>query len=426
MGMVDVACVGRFSEEAMGAVAVGNALHWAFSCMLLGIPLSLDPLISQSIGQGRFYRATQWLRRGMQLVLLIGLPLVCTEIFLSRFLHVFGLPVSLADTVHRYIWTCAPAMLFFHLFLVGRAYLQSVQQTIPIVIAAILANVINLFSDLVLVFGDESLGWVGLPPLGLPALGALGAGFTTTISAATLCALIWRGVYRDIKRRHLTANETPQTDDTSRARVLSLAWPISCQQVAESWMFCLFGVLVGRFGETAAAGYQAALTLAAAAFMLALGLSSASVRVGHAVGRESQIDIKRAALAGTILVLLVMGSTASLFLSQPIALVSLLTDQEAIIEVGAPLLAYAAAFALFDGVQVVMCGALRGIGDVRVPFLLGLMSYWAVGGVIAWYGMSMYEVKGIWFGLTAGLMASSVFLSLRWWFVIRRPITAIA
>ena len=71
-----------------------------------------------------------------------------------------------------------------------------------------------------------------------------------------------------------------------------------------------------------------------------------------------------------------------------------------------------------------MCGALRGIGDVRVPFLLGLMSYWAVGGVIAWYGMSMYEVKGIWFGLTAGLMASSTFLSLRWWFVIRRPITA--
>ena len=427
MGMVDVACVGRFSEEAMGAVAVGNAMHWAFSCILLGIPLSLDPLISQSVGQGNFYRASQWLRRGVQLVLMAGLPLICTEIILSKYLHVFGIPQNLSNTVHRYIWTCAPAMLFFHLFLVGRAYLQSIQRTLPIVVAAVLANVFNLISDVVLVFGDRSLEWLGKEPIGLPALGALGAGITTTLSAATLCGLIWRTVRRDVRVRCRPSVTTEQIDTTSRSRIFALAWPIGCQQVAESWMFCLFGVLVGRFGETAAAGYQAALTLAAAAFMLALGLSSAtSVRVGHAVGAGSQTDIRRAALAGSLLVLFVMGCTATLFLAQPRTLITLMTDQSAIIAVGVPLLSYAAAFALFDGIQVVMSGALRGVGDVRVPLLLGLTSYWAVGGVVAWYGMANYEVKGIWFGLTAGLMTSSVLLSLRWFIVTRRPIRAIS
>jgi MATE family multidrug resistance protein len=131
-------------------------------------------------------------------------------------------------------------------------------------------------------------------------------------------------------------------------------------------------------------------------------------------------------MAGTLLVLIVMGSTATLFILQPLALISLMTDQTAVVEVAVPLLSYAAAFALFDGVQVVMAGALRGIGDVRIPFVLGLLSYWAVGGVVAWYGMMNYEVKGIWFGLTAGLMASSLLLSLRWFVVTRRTITTIA
>jgi MATE family multidrug resistance protein len=363
----------------------------------------------------------------VQLVLMAGIPLICTEIVLSQYLHLFGLPISLAETVHRYIWTCAPAMLFFHLFLVGRAYLQSVQRTLPIVIAAVLANVLNLASDILLVFGDRALKWLGIAPIGLPPLGALGAGITTTLSAAALCVLIWRSVRQDICARTIKANSDDESDTTTRGRVFALAWPIGCQQVAESWMFCLFGVLVGRFGETAAAGYQTALTLAAAAFMLALGLSSAtSVRVGHAVGQGSQPDIRRAAMAGTLLVLIVMGSTATLFILQPLALISLMTNQIAVVEVAVPLLSYAAAFALFDGVQVVMAGALRGIGDVRIPFVLGLMSYWAVGGVVAWYGMMNYEVKGIWFGLTAGLMASSLLLSLRWFAVTRRTIKTIA
>ena len=85
MGMVDVACVGRFSEEALGAVAVGNALHWAFSCILLGIPLALDPLISQAIGKDDFRRARQWLKRGLELVVLLGIPLVLMEITASRY-----------------------------------------------------------------------------------------------------------------------------------------------------------------------------------------------------------------------------------------------------------------------------------------------------------------------------------------------------
>ncbi|MEC8025666.1 MAG: MATE family efflux transporter [Myxococcota bacterium] len=427
MGMVDVACVGRFSEEALGAVAVGNALHWAFSCILLGIPLALDPLISQSIGKDDFKRARQWLKRGLELVVLLGIPLVLMEITASRYIEIVGIPATLAQSVHEYVKFCAPSTVFFQLFLVGRAYLQSIERTAPIVFAAILTNGINLISDIVLVFGDQALEAAGLPPIGLPSLGVVGAGMTTTISTAALSAIIWRSVRRESQARDTSPHDSEAIDTTSRIRVMSVAWPIGCQQIAESWLFCLFGVLVGRFGEVIAAGYQTALTLAAGAFMLALGLSSAtSVRVGHAVGRGSKTDVVRAGLAGTLLVLLVMGSTATLFITYPLGLVSLLTDQSAVVDVAVPLLAYAAAFALFDGVQVVMAGALRGAGDVRIPFVLGFLSYWGVGGVVAWHGMTNDGVTGIWFGLTAGLMAASILLSLRWRIVSRRELGTIS
>lgn len=422
MGLVDTACVGRFSEEALGAVGVGNALHWAFSSIALGIPLSLDPLISQSIGAGVTGRGYQWFKKGIVVTLFVSIPLIALELYTSSHLTLFGLPSSLAETANNYVMYRAPALLFFLLFLDGKAYLQSHSITRPILMAAVWANIVNFILDIFLIFGDGALIEMGLPAMGLPALGEVGAGITTTFSSICLAAFVLWKVYQ--------IRPDPSTlpkDTTSKRQVFSVAWPISLQQVGESWLFCGFGVLVGRFGILAASGHQVALSLAASAFMLALGISIAtSVRVGHAVGAGSLVDTRRASLSGILLVLMVMTVTAIIFLVFPIELVSLITDKPDVIPIAVPLLAFAAAFALFDGVQAVVGGALRGAGDVRIPFVLSIICYWGVGGTLGWFAMnSPMQVQGIWVGLCGGLMSASVVLSARLFWVCQRPIESV-
>ena len=149
--------------------------------------------------------------------------------------------------------------------------------------------------------------------------------------------------------------------------------------------------------------------------------------MGHAVGAKPQESVRIPALSGVFLVLLVMGTTGCIFLSIPNALVLLLTDQQAVIDMAAPLLSFAATFALFDGLQAVMGGALRGAGDVRIPSLLSFLTYWGVGGSMGWYYMNTdYEIQGIWIGLCGGLISASIVLSARFAWISRKPIPVLA
>ena len=313
-----------------------------------------------------------------------------------------------------------PIASVFQLFLTGRAYLQAHGVTRPILMAAVAANGVNLILDLLFVFGDRSLEAVGLPSVGLPAMGGW-AGLTTTFSTPCLC------LYARQREVPSSATKMSKAAPIRKRTILILAWPISLQQVGESWLFCVFGILSGRFGATAASGHQVALTLAAAAFMLALGISSATaVRVGHAVGDNDQASIKTASQAGIVLVLAVMSTTALSFVLFPNQLVGLLTDSQPVQALAVPLLSFAAAFALFDGLQAVVAGALRGAGDVRVPFILSVFAYWGVGGTIGWYAMnSSMQLRGIWLGLSAGLMVAALALGLRLLWLVKKPIERI-
>jgi len=424
MGVVDIACIGRFSEAALGAVSVGNAMLWGVSSMAIGIPLALDPLISQAVGAGEKERAYGWFVKGSLVSILASFPIIALGLLGTSQLHLFGVTPDLVDGALEYAIYRAPSLLFFHLFLTSKAYLQSHEVTRPIMVSALLANGVNLVFNILLIYGDQALEGAGLPGIGLPALGIVGAGITTSISSIALAGFLLVRVQR---LRPPESPETPLKKSISMSKVLSVAWPISLQQIGESWLFCGFGVLAGRFGAVAASAHQVALTLAASAFMLALGISSAtSVRVGHAVGSKPQKSVRTPALSGVILVLLVMGMTCATFLLIPHQLVRLLTDQPRVIEMAVPLLAFAAAFALFDGIQAVMGGALRGAGDVRIPSLLSFLTYWGVGGTMGWVFMHTdYQIKGIWIGLCGGLMSASVVLSFRFFWLSRNPIVVL-
>lgn len=421
MGMVDVACVGRVSPEALGAVAIGNSVLYAVAMVGSGLAFALDPLISQAIGAGEPARAWRWWTLGRTLSALVGIPLAALGVFICSNLQWFGVDPSLHELTAEYAFYRAPGMVMLLIYLSGRSLLQAHEDTRSVLLAAVFANCVNLVLDLLLVFGDGGLTSVGLPGIGLPAMGAVGAGITTAFSAFTLAATLWFRARRYKPERAALA-AAPRASTRTLVR---LGVPIGLQVCAETWLFSLVGILAGHFGAVAVGGHQVALTLAAASFMFALGISNATaVRVGQAVGAGRTHEVRRAGLAGVITSVGWMGLTAIAFLVIPDLLARMLTSQDAVVIFARDLLVVAAAFSVFDAVQVAMAAALRGAGDVHLPFILTAIGQWGLGFPVALYlGFeTSLGVTGLWYGLTAGLLGISIVLSARFMRLSRGPI----
>jgi MATE family multidrug resistance protein len=81
----------------------------------------------------------------------------------------------------------------------------------------------------------------------------------------------------------------------------------------------------------------------------------------------------------------------------------------------ASLIPIAAVFQIFDGLQVVSVGVLRGVGDTRAPMVVNLLGFWLIGlPVSLWLGFTQgYGARGLWWGFVFGLTAVAVFLLLR-------------
>jgi multidrug resistance protein, MATE family len=421
MGMVDTACVGRVSPEALGAVAIGNNILYASAMLGAGLCFALDPLISQAVGAGEHTKAWRWWTFGRLVGGLIGIPLALLGVVLCANLQWFGVDPSLHELTAEYALYRAPGVAMYLVFMAGRSLLQAYEDTRSVLLAAGLANLVNLVLDLILIFGDDGLIALGLPGVGLPALGVMGAGITTAFSTLTLAGTVW---YRT--RRFAPTADTVEVPEAPLWRPLvTIAVPIGLQVCAETWLFSLVGLLAGRISAIAVGGHQIALTLAAGSFMVALGISSATaVRVGQAVGAGRHRAVRRIGIAGIVSSAGWMSMTAIAFLAMPGSLVALFTDESEVITCATGLLSVAAAFALFDAVQVAMAGALRGAGDVRIPFVLTTLGQWGLGFPVAYY-LGFHTdmgVRGLWYGLTAGLLGIAIVLSARFAHISRGAI----
>jgi len=206
-------------------------------------------------------------------------------------------------------------------------------------------------------------------------------------------------------------------------KVLRLGTPIGLQLLAEIGVFSLVAVLAGRLGKVAVSAHHIAVGLASFTFMGVLGVSGATaVRVGHAVGEGR--SPRRAGLIGITMGAAFMACTSATFVIFPRPLVALFTDDPAITELSVALLGIAAMFQLFDGVQGVAAGALRGAGDVRFAFLANVAAHWLVGfplAIILGLGLGL-GAPGLWWGLLVGLALVAGLLSWRFLVIAKRPI----
>lgn len=405
MGVADSVMVGHISAAALGGVALGNVYFFAVCVFGMGVLLALDPVVSQAVGARDEPAVARGLQRGVVLSLLLSLPASLLLLATGPFLDALGQPADVIPIASGYVLREIPSVFPFYAFVVFRQTLQALGRMRAIVAVIILANLLNVWLNWILIFGK----------LGLPAMGADGAAWATTLSRwamlAGIAGLAWPTV-----RPYLIPWRAESFDLRALGRMVTLGAPIGVHMQLEFGVFGTVGLLMGRLGTEAVAAHQIAINLASLTFMVPLGVAgAATVLVGQAIGRGAQEEARRAAGAALMVGIGFMALAAGAFLVVPGLLASAYSSDPGVLALASVLIPIAGVFQVFDGLHVVSAGVLRGAADTRYPMAVGLIGFWLLGLPISLalgFGAGLGP-PGLWWGLAAGLAIAAVLLVAR-------------
>src|SRR5215468_824897 len=408
MVIVDTMMVGRlpYSAQAIGAISISSSLFLVFAFFGEGLLIGLDTLVSQSFGAGRREDCHRSLLNGIYLSFAIAPFLALPVWFLPLYFERFGVAHDVAVLATPYMRTLAAGLL--PLYFAVRRTLQGMNMVRPIAFALITANLVNILGNYLLIFGK----------LGFPAFGVTGSGIATAMSRTYLALdlvvyLLWYDT------RHKTELlKTPVQPDLQRIRsLIALGLPAALQLTAEVSVFALVASLIARLGAIPLASHQIALNTVAFTYMVPLGISSAAaVRVGQAIGRRDPAGARDAGNTAILIGASFMLCMSIVLLVFPQLIARIYTNNPILIHNAVVLLAAGAAFQLFDGIQTVATGALRGTGDTRTPMICHFCAYWLMGLPFgAWLCFRRHlGPLGLWVGLSASLILIGILLLTFW------------
>lgn len=412
---VDVIFVARLGERELAASALGIALFgllmWAFS----GLTGIVAALIAEELGRKR--HAVRQVRRSVRMGLwlavasgVVGMA-ICWQgealMLLSG--QSAELSARAGDFLRIIMWAMIPMVLASVL----RNFVSALGR--PIFATAItgLALGASLLFNWMFVFGN----------LGAPALGLEGSALASVLTSVFVLTsyVVAIGADRRLRRYRVFGNWW--RPEWSRLReIVTLGSPVMIIIIAEAGLFSGAALLMGRIGESELAGHTVALQIAALAFQVPFGVGqAATIRVGYHFGAGDHAAIGRAGWIGIGVAAGFMCLTAALMIFAPMLLLQIYVDpfapeNAAMVGFAVAYMLVAAGFQLFDGVQAVAAGALRGLQDTRVPMLIAIFSYWVPGyGVAIWLGFyTPLEGTGVWIGLAIGLVFAAGLLTYRW------------
>ncbi len=405
MGVVDTMVVGRVSADALAAVALGNMAFFSVAAFGFGLLMAMDPLVAQAVGARDHTGVRRSVQRGLVIAMVISVPSALVLTAAAPVMLLLRQPADVVPIAAGYVYRCLPGLLPLFGFVVLRQTLQAMERVRPIVAAIVLANALNVVLDIAMVHGK----------LGFPAMGPFGSAWATTISRTVLFVALLVAARRDL---------TPLLDTLDREAVRPLpVWrtavlgaPIGFQVQLEFAAFGVIALLMGWLGTVAMAAHQVAINLASLTFMVPLGVSAAAaVRVGHAVGRADVAGAGRSAGAALVCGAGFMSLAALVFLGVPGTLAAAYTSEPEVRALAAALIPIAGVFQVFDGLQVVSSGVLRGLGDTRAPMVVNVLGFWLVGMPVSLgLGFSLeLGPRGLWWGLVFALASVAALLLLR-------------
>lgn len=419
---VDILMIGRLGAEDLAAASLGSVIYFALWMVGFGPIMATAPLISQALGADQNDRRDA--RKSVRMALwsiAFMFPVLLVLISFSEPLSLaLGQDPAVSKKAGYYVWALALGWPFALGTMVLRNFLAAIGKTfIPFWLVTATTG-LNILLNYIFIFGN----------FGAPRLELVGAGIASSLSYMSGFFLFVLYIRLDKMAHSFHVFERFWRPHWERLReIMRLGWPISASTIFEGMLFNAAVIIVGMIGVAEQAAYQVGLNVAALAFMMPFGLAMAgSIRVGLAKGADNIPAVKRSGLVTIALATVAIGLAA--------IVVALFPKEIAALYIGADMtmgdevrllvisfLPIAAAFMLFDAVQVAANQVLRGLKDVNWPMVLTGISYWVIGFPTAVY-LGLYtdmEALGVWYGLLAGLVTASILLGTRfYWLVWRR------
>lgn len=428
MALTDSVMVGRLGTVPLAAVAFANGVLGVGLVAGFGLVSGVGVLAAQAHGAGRRRDVAEALRHGLALGAAAG-ALLAALAWVWVFLGgptAAGQPAEVAAAARNFLLILAASLPAALIWQVLKTWCEALSRPWPPLVFTAGAVGLNAVLNWAFIHGR----------LGLPALGLTGSAWATfaarMILAATLATYVWWRWSETARSPGPTPEPLPDADADADAdaggwsaargwALLALGLPTGAAWLCEAGLFGAAALMMGRLGATALAAHGIALNCAATTFMLPLGLAMAvGVRLGQAAGAGADRATRRTiGFGGLGMATAMMTLAAGVFLlaGRPLArgFVGSGPTEEATVALAAGLLAVAGIFQVADGVQVVGAGALRGLGDVRVPTLIALAAYWGIALPACWlFGFALDGgPRGVWVGLALGLGCAAAALTLR-------------
>lgn len=410
MGIVDTIMVGHLPDSAVaiGAVSLGAGLYYTIAIFGSGLLLGLDTLVAQAFGRKDLEDARTSLVNSLVMALVLAPMMMGITALWPPLMSRMNIDGNVLREMGPFLsalnWSTIPLVIYFAL----RRYLQAVGIAKPITFALISANIINALFNWIFIYGHFGSKAYGLP----------GSGWSTCAARAYMALVLIVTLLYSNRRCQLGLWNPGVLIEARRMwELLKLGFPAATQILLEIGVFTAATALIAKLGPVPLAGHQIALNAAAFTYMVPLGISSAAaVRVGHAIGARELPAARRAGWTAIVVGAGFMTCAGVLFVVIPGWISRIFSPDPNVIRVGSSLLLIAAAFELFDGLQTVATGALRGLGDTHTPMFTNLVAYWVIGlplGYVLCFRLG-WGAAGIWIGLCLGLILIGSFLLFTW------------
>ncbi len=407
LGVTDSLMVGRLGSEHLAAASLGNSIFLLLLVLAVGIAAAITPLVAIASGENKPGECAIILRQGMLTNIGVSILLTVTALLLANFLSYLNQPPGVVTLATPYLRIMGFAFVPMLVFFSARNFIEGLSFTRPAMVIMLTANIVNVFGNWVLIYGN----------LGFPALGLNGAGYSSLLVEIFIAVAIIIYLHRSSRfdaYRPLFHYRKLRWDVIRR--LLSVGVPSGMQFLFEAGSFSFAAIMIGWLGSKYLAAHQIAISLASISFMFILGIAHAStIRVGNALGRGDAVAIRRAGFTSIALSAGVMSIFGLIFVIFRHHLPWLYNSDPEVIPIASSLLIIAAIFQISDGVQAVGMGVLRGLTDVKIPMFIAIIAYWIVGvptGYILCFKFGL-GAQGVWLGLLFGLTTAGILFTLR-------------
>ncbi|MEN8957730.1 MAG: MATE family efflux transporter [Flavobacteriales bacterium] len=425
VGLVDNIMVGKLGTGPLAAVSLGNSFLFMAMSVILGFSTGITPLVAASDAINNVKEGKSVLKNGILLVTGLGILLTAIIFAVRPLLYHMKQTEEVVELAIPYLNIVALSLIPLAVFQAVKQFADGLSETKYSMWATVVANILNVVLNYVLIYGI----WI------FPEMGIVGAAWGTFISRVIMALAMFGFIFK--KKKFLVYFENLWKEKilkTTIKKLNGIGFPSALQMFFEFGIFTAGIWLSGTLGKNPQAANQIALNLSSMTFMFAMGMAVvATIRVGNQFGLMKFKELRRIAFSIFLLILIMDVIFAILFLVFNEWLPSLYLDANdpanqfdntEVITITAKLMIIAAFFQLFDGMQAVVLGALKGMQDVKIPTFITFIAYWMIAFPICYFlGISLgYGSEGIWYGFLVGLGASAFMLLWRFQVVTKNKL----